>query len=434
MEEQRIAKIDELKNKKDEECETQIIKSRKKRVKIIRGMQKIKKNFNLKDKIKRDIINEYNNFGSKVYAPLTRDGHNPDRHPFVLDIKSDHLTTYDGLSEIETQISIDSARTKLDMNTLEKKYLNSLQKREKVHLSAIEDAFKSIQKQEFNKLEEEKKQKELELEKIKLQAEKNKPQEKIVPDIPILEDILLFQRLLRGRKEQALMHKGKHDRAELIKELRAADLWKHAGEGNEEDNKLIDNYIEKLSNGVIDAIQGQAISQSLDFLSKQMIRIKEEQKINAIVMLAENERRKREAEEMGRRQAETILRNRQDIMYGELLEVNQATMDSYLNSLFANTVNNVSKKQVMRELEIKANKLNKIVDEIENNLIKDNVKVRDLVSSFIIPEIERNKKEDRGKIINNIKFLVELEEKRFIQKAQEAISETLKVVKSDIKK
>ncbi len=387
-----------MKSKKDEECETQIIKSRKKRVKIIRGMQKIKKNFNSKDKIKRDIINEYNNFGSKVYAPLTRDGHNPDRHPFVLDIKSDHLTTFEGLSEIETEISMESVKNRLDINILDKKYNNSLQKREKVHLSAIEDAFKSIQKQEFNKIGEEKRLKELEIEKQKLQAEKNKPQEKIIPDIPILEDILLFQRLLRGRKEQALMHRGKYDRAELIKELRAADLWKQAGEGSEEDTKLIDNYIEKLTNGVIDAIQGQTISQSLDFLSKQMIRIKEEQKINAIVMLAENERRKREAEEMGRRQAETILRNRQDIMYKELLEVNQATMDSYLNSLFANTVNNVSRKQVIRELEIKANKLNKIVDEIENNLVKDDVKVRDLVSNFIIPEIERNKKEDKGKI------------------------------------
>ena len=396
MEEQRIAKIDDLKSKKDEECETQIIKSRKKRVKIIRGMQKIKKNFNSKDKIKREIINEYNNFGSKVYAPLTRDGHNPDRHPFVLDIKSDHLTTFEGLSEIETEISMESVKNRLDINTLEKKYNNSLQKREKVHLSAIEDAFKSIQKQEFNKIEEEKRLRELEMEKQKLQAEKNKPQEKIIPDIPILEDILLFQRLLRGRKEQSLMHRGKYDRAELIKELRAADLWRQAGEGNDEDNKLIDNYIEKLTNGVIDAIQGQTISQSLDFLSKQMIRIKEEQKINAIVMLAENERRKREAEEMGRRQAESLLRNRQDMMYKELLEVNQATMDSYLNSLFANTVNNVSKKQVMRELEIKANKLNKIVDEIENNLVKDDVKVRDLVSNFIIPEIERNKMEDKG--------------------------------------
>lgn len=146
-----------------------------------------------------------------------------------------------------------------------------------------------------------------------------------------------------------------------------------------------------------------------------MVRIKVEQKINAIVMMAENERRKREAEEMGRRQAENILRDRQDIMFKELQEVNQATMDSYINSLFTNTVNKVSKKQVIKEIEIKANKLNKIVDSIENKFVKDDVRIRDLVSSFIIPEIERKKKQDQ----------IELEEKRFIERAKVAINKSL---------
>lgn len=86
-------------------------------------------------------------------------------------------------------------------------------------------------------------------------------------------------------------------------------------------------------------------------------------------------------------------------MYKELTEVNQATMDSYINSVIANTVNQVSKNQVMREIEIKANKLNRIVDKIESNFIKDDVTVRDLVSSFIFPEIERQKFENKGNLI-----------------------------------
>lgn len=84
-------------------------------------------------------------------------------------------------------------------------------------------------------------------------------------------------------------------------------------------------------------------------------------------------------------------------MYREVLEVNQGTMDSYINSLIAGTVNKVSKKQVMKEIEIKANKLNKIVDKIENQFIKDDVTIRDLVSSFIFPEINRKKLEDKSK-------------------------------------
>ena len=211
------------------------------------------------------------------------------------------------------------------------------------------------------------------------------------------------------------MQEGRKKRAELIKELKQADEWK-SSVATAEEQRLIDNYKEKLTNGVVDAIQGDNISKTLDFLSKEMVRIKEEQKINAIVMMAENERRKREAEEMGRRQAENILRDRQDIMTKELQEVNQATMDSYINSLFTNTVNKVSKKQVIKEIEIKANKLNTIVDKIEDKFVKDDVRIRDLVSSFIIPEIERKKKQDQ----------IELEEKRFIERAKVAINTSLR--------
>jgi hypothetical protein len=396
LEEQRVAKIDELKGKKDEEVETQIIKTRKTRVKIIRGIEKAKENFNRKDKFKRDIILQYASFGSKVYAPLTRDGHNPDRTPFRLELQSEYLTSYEGLSEIEGNIIDEHRKLRLDMNILERQYMTGLRKGEKTHLSAIEDAFKSIKNQEQKQREEKELEELKKREEENLAKQKNKPEEKTNNQFPIPEEIILFQRLLRGRKEQILMFEGKRNRSELIKELRAADNLKSTGISDEE-NKLIDNYIEKLTNGVVDAIQGQTISQSLDFLSKQLVRIREEQKINAIVMYAENERRKREAEEMGRRQAENIIRDRQDLMYKELLEVNQATMDSYINNLFSNTVNNVSKKQVMREIEIKANKLNKIVDRIENDFIGDDVRVRDLVSSFIIPEIDRKKVEDRSK-------------------------------------
>ena len=79
----------------------------------------------------------------------------------------------------------------------------------------------------------------------------------------------------------------------------------------------------------------------------------------------------------------------------KLIEVNQGTMDSYINSLFTSTVNKVSKKQVMKEIEIKALKLNTIVDKIEKKFVNDDVRIRDLVSSFIIPEIERKKNEDK---------------------------------------
>ena len=400
-EEKRLEKIDRLKEKKDEEVEGAIIKSRKKRVKIIRNISKVKDKFcNNKGKCGRDVILDYASFGSKVYAPLTRDGHNPDRHPFKFELDSYVLTDFEGLDRIEREITLSQSTTMrtLEKPIMEKKYNNSLSKLEKVQLKAIGDAFGSIQKQEKKKIEDELLRKKKMEEEERIRAEKNKPPEPIPEKNLILEDCLLFQRLLRGRKEQLLMQEGKKNRFELIKELKRADEWKNAG-GTEEEQKLIDNYKEKLTNGVVDAIQGDNIAKTLDYLSKEMVRIKEEQKINAIVNMAENERRKRQAEEMGRRQAENILRDRQDIMFKEQQEVNQATMDSYINSLFTNTVNKVSKKQVIKEIEIKANKLNKIVDSIENKFVRDDVRIRDLVSSFIIPEIERKKKQDQSKSI-----------------------------------
>ena len=426
FEKRRLEKIDKLKEKKDEEVEAFIIKSRKRRVKIIRNISKMKEKFqNNKGQRKRDIILDYASFGSKVYAPLTRDGHNPDRHPFKFELNSYSLTTFDGLSELESEIT-STANTTMSSITkpkMEKQYNNSLSKLEKVHMKAIEDAFGSIQKAEKKKIEEERIRKKKLEEEERLRIERNKPPEPIPEKNLILEDVLLFQRLLRGRKEQLLMQEGKKNRFELIRELKRADEWKNAG-ATDEEQKLIDNYKEKLTNGVVDAIEGDNIAKTLDYLSKEMIRIKEEQKINAIVMMAENERRKREAEEMGRRQAENILRNRQDIMARELQEVNQATMDSYINSLFTNTVNKVSKKQVIKEIEIKANKLNKIVDSIENKFVKDDVRIRDLVSSFIIPEIERKKKQDTQ----------ELEEKRFIERAKVAINTSLKNAQKEYNK
>jgi hypothetical protein len=49
-----------------------------------------------------------------------------------------------------------------------------------------------------------------------------------------------------------------------------------------------------------------------------------------MVRLAEDVRRRREAEESGRRQAEHVLRNREDVLFKELMNVHQGSVDSYL--------------------------------------------------------------------------------------------------------
>jgi hypothetical protein len=53
-----------------------------------------------------------------------------------------------------------------------------------------------------------------------------------------------------------------------------------------------------------EGLQGEAIVETLDQLSKKLLRISEEKKIKSKVEEAENERRGREIEEAGRRNAE----------------------------------------------------------------------------------------------------------------------------------
>ena len=152
---------------------------------------------------------------------------------------------------------------------------------------------------------------EIEKNKEKLnKVDKGKVIEKKADEVNYIEEIMLIQRLLKGRKEQNLMYQGKLKRAELIKELRDADYYKSISNNNEEEINKNDNYLDKLTNGLIDAIQGHTVSQNLDYLSKEMKRANQEKLINTIVNKAEDERRKREAEEMGKRQAENLTRSK----------------------------------------------------------------------------------------------------------------------------
>jgi hypothetical protein len=149
--------------------------------------------------------------------------------------------------------------------------------------------------------------------------------------------VILLQRLIRGRAVQNMMFEGKEKRLDLISELRATEEWK-AASGLEEERKLIENYQERVLDGVTEALQADIISKTMDNLSKELVRLKQERRIAGMVRLAEDVRRKREAEESGRRQAEQILREREDELYQQLMGVHQGSVDSYLQNIFQNTI------------------------------------------------------------------------------------------------
>lgn len=140
------------------------------------------------------------------------------------------------------------------------------------------------------------------------------------------EQALVFiQQLLRGRAVQNAMFEGKEARRELIDELRSTHALRQAEKElkEQERQQLLEQRRQEreavaaqaAEQGTVGQVVGQHVGQTLDFLSKELVRLQEERRIHAFVMLAERQRRMREAEESGKRQREEKLRAQQ--VWGE---------------------------------------------------------------------------------------------------------------------
>lgn len=73
-----------------------------------------------------------------------------------------------------------------------------------------------------------------------------------------------------------MMFEGKEKRLDLIAELRATEEWKAASQdaNQEEERAIIENYQERVLDGVAEAVQSEVIARSLDNLSKELVRLK----------------------------------------------------------------------------------------------------------------------------------------------------------------
>jgi hypothetical protein len=92
-EEKHAQRTEEIRLKKTENKERALAKIQRKRIKVLRKMYKARKNVEIKG-IKRDIIEEYANFGSTVYAPITRDGLSLDKKANKYEVQPEALSTY----------------------------------------------------------------------------------------------------------------------------------------------------------------------------------------------------------------------------------------------------------------------------------------------------------------------------------------------------
>jgi len=187
---------------------------------------------------------------------------------------------------------------------------------------------------------------------------------------------------------QNMMFEGKEKRLDLITELRATEEWRASSDAPEE-RELLAAYQERIKDGVAEALQSSIISKTMDSLAKELVRLKQERHIAAMVRLAEDDRRQREAQESGRRQAEQVLRQREDKLYDELMRVHQGSVDSYLQNIITKTIDDTSSSQAYQEAKLKVKSINEFLDKVEHKRNKPEQLIKDLVSSFLIPDIDR---------------------------------------------
>jgi hypothetical protein len=377
------ARIDKVRQEKMKERDEVFEKVNDQRIKAMRGLAKTRPHVEAKSN-KRDIITEHSEYGSKVYAPVAREGRLPVKNQ-VVDYGIPLISNYQGLSALEQSMS--KSVTDFKVRKPDKIIPKSTQGRKGAKIRAdLEYVDKLSQLQKNGKP----------TEKIENKYKKFEPIVRApTPSVcaPEMEEperaVLLLQRLLRGRSMQNDMYKGKQKALHLIRELRIAE---------EPPVQRIRLKSEELEKCVKDTIAGEVISNALDFISKEVLRVSEERKISTMVEHANKMRRIREAEETGRRQMEDAVRRKKEQQFAMAMSVHRLTSFRFLEDLFDDALEAVAEDQANHESSNMVEPTTKVVP--GSGLSEDEAVVQDLISSFLLPEVER-KNDQRTQTVRN---------------------------------
>lgn len=84
----------------------------------------------------RDIIADYENFGSTVYAPITRDGLSLDKKANKYEVQPEALSSYAGLTELHEVLEVKKPQvfhSKISVDTVRLNFARLLQRKDKDH-------------------------------------------------------------------------------------------------------------------------------------------------------------------------------------------------------------------------------------------------------------------------------------------------------------
>ncbi len=418
-------RVETMRQRRLDEKERKVAAIQRQRIKALRKLSTARKQA---DPVPEDtdIIRQYHDYGSNAYAPTRRDGAAGMRSVTAIDATLRDVASLDQLVDMQRTLpkSTLEPRTGAPASRISKMRVSERRHEESItgHLKQMDRLLRSGM---FGKSPP----------RERLQPSWRKKVKKTVrPPTPgrsapgmdaraegLQRALLLLKRLLRGRAVQNFMFEGKERRIALIRELRTdeTDEARRAEEALE--RTKAQRRLEQALISTQDTIQGEVLSATGDFLSKELVRRQQEANIAQMVASGERTRRMREAEESGRRQAEEAVRNREDEVFTQLMKVHQGTVESFVDEVASETIDTVAAERAMREAGVAHEELQRVLLSGEGRTEPEDgrVVVRDLVAQFLMPEIDRQ----------HLRRQVELEEKRFVNAAQQSIQEMVGAVK-----
>ncbi|XP_070644640.1 cilia- and flagella-associated protein 91 isoform X3 [Bos indicus] len=398
-----MARLNAQWSKLQEAKEAKLAQIQRKHVSAIRKL--MGKGKNIEGKLeRRNIIKDYCDYASQVYGPLSRLGRFPDNNSEDFVVKNHYLNTYEGLVELESCLPDFVTQPRI--------------KPPKPKVTTTKDGFLKRAARVDRELAEvhkallEKKNKDFEAKKpMRFLQRKPVPQPRLpTPTLEMSsneeEDIemavIYLQKLLRGRVVQNMMFEGKEKRLELIQELRTSHALQEDDRLVKKAEKQVTLALQRQRNlhehkvslveNHLAGLEGRVLADMFDFLSKELVRLQEERRVHALAMLAERQRRMREAEESGRRQVEQRRLQEEDQIFKEVIKVHQSTVTSYLEDIILNTEENTAEEQARAEIEKMAEEINDIAYEMESRRtqLQSEEIVAELVYSFLIPEVQKD--------------------------------------------
>ncbi|CAE1229840.1 Cilia- and flagella-associated protein 91 [Acanthosepion pharaonis] len=373
-------RLDKIWTLKQKEKEKRFQKIRLDHIRALRKLHLSKKNVERKFE-RRDIVKDYINDGSTVFAPLTRNGVFPDSKQNQYVVQSSFLSTYDGLLDLEQTLPdfVTNPRIKVPVTPVKK--IGSYIKRKYKQEFELKDIHEKILAGKIPKKVDIKPLRYL----VKIEKPKPRPPTPSVEGpSPEMEEkelaVIYLQQLLRGK---AIHNMGKQKRQVTLALQRQRQTYEHK---------------ENIVHEALSRIEGTTIGNMFDFLSKELIRLQEERRIHAFAMLAERQRRIREAEESGLRQEEERRRREDDEIFKQVVKVHQNTVDTYLEDIILQSVEYTAEKEARTYIQQLANKINDITYEMESKRTQLETEeiVGDLIHNFLLPDVEKDIMREKG--------------------------------------